>query len=85
MPNRANPPDSTCLAGDLLRGASEIADFLFGKPASKREAECNRQRAYKAVSRGTLPTFRIGGMIRARKSAILRHIEKQESRSGEVS
>jgi hypothetical protein len=70
-------PDSR-LTHDLLRGAREIAEFVFGTPANKREAECNRQRAYKAIASGSLPTFRIGGIIHARKSAILRHIEDQE-------
>lgn len=62
----------------LLRGAAEIARFVFGPPANRREANCNRQRAYRAIERGDIPVFWIGGMIHARKSAILRHIEAQE-------
>jgi hypothetical protein len=68
------------LERDLLRGAGEIGAFLFGKPRGEREAANNRQRAYKAISRGSIPTFRLGGMIHARRSAILRHIEEQERR-----
>jgi hypothetical protein len=66
------------LGEDLLRGASEIARFVYGEPAGKRQASSNRQRAYKAIQKGAIPTFRIGGMIHARKSTILRHIEWQE-------
>jgi len=65
---------------EVRRGAGEIAAFLFGKPRGEREAANTRQRAYKAISGGSIPTFRLGGMIHARKSAILRPIEEQERR-----
>jgi hypothetical protein len=65
----------------LLQGATEITQFVFGPPANKREADCNRQRAYRAIERSDIPAFRIGGMIHARKSTILRHIEALERKA----
>jgi hypothetical protein len=61
------------LAGDLLRGADEIARFIFGERGSRRKvyylAECSR-----------LPVFRLGSVLCARKSVLLGWISGQESR-----
>jgi hypothetical protein len=61
------------LADDMLRGADEIAAFLFGKRGSRRKvyylAECSH-----------LPVFRLGSLLCARKSVLLRWISGQESR-----
>ncbi len=67
------PNDDTSheLAGDLLRGADEIAHFIFGDRGSRRKvyylAECTR-----------LPVFRLGAVLCARRSVLLRWIEGQE-------
>jgi hypothetical protein len=61
------------LADDLLRGADEIAAFIFGTPESRRKvyylAECCR-----------LPVFRLGSMLCARRSVLLNWIAGQENR-----
>jgi len=61
------------LAGDLLRGADEIAEFIFGTRESRRKiyylAECCR-----------LPVFRLGSILCARRSVLLNWIAGQESR-----
>lgn len=59
--------DNIPLAADMLRGADEIADFI-GLP---------RRKLYHAVSRGNLPTFRIGAIC-ARKSTLLAWVASQE-------
>jgi len=63
------------LADDLLRGADEIAEFIFGKSKSGRRkvyylAECTR-----------LPVFRLGSVLCARRSVLLKWISGQESRA----
>jgi hypothetical protein len=61
------------LAGDLLRGADEIAEYIFGKREDRRKvyylAECSR-----------LPVFRLGSMLCARRSVVLAWIQGQEMR-----
>ena len=61
------------LADDLLRGADEIAEFIFGTPGCRRKvyylAECSR-----------LPVFRLGSVLCARRSVLLNWIAGQESR-----
>jgi hypothetical protein len=61
------------LADDILRGADQIAEFIFGERGSRRKvyylAECSR-----------LPVFRLGSVLCARKSVLLKWISGQESR-----
>jgi hypothetical protein len=61
------------LADDILHGADEIAAFIFGARGSRRKvyylAECAR-----------LPVFRLGTMLCARRSVLMRWIAGQESR-----
>jgi hypothetical protein len=70
-PNEALSPE---LADDLLRGADEIAKFIFGERGSRRKvyylAECTR-----------LPVFRLGSVLCARKSVVMAWIETQEGRA----
>lgn len=56
------------LASDVLRGADAIAKFL-GLP---------RRAVYHAASKETLPVFRLGETILARKSTLLAWIADQE-------
>jgi hypothetical protein len=68
------PQDTpTELADDILRGADQIAEFIFGERGSRRKvyylAECSR-----------LPVFRLGSVLCARKSVLLKWISGQESR-----
>jgi len=67
------------LADDLIEGADELAEFLFG---DRRE----RRKVYRWASEvdpeHRLPTFRRGAILCGRKSTILRHITERERRSG---
>jgi hypothetical protein len=58
---------------DLLRGAEEIAKFLYGN----RE---QRRKVYHLVASSNLPVFKLGSMICARKSVVLRWVQDQENR-----
>jgi hypothetical protein len=74
MDARTTPPEiPNELADDILRGADQIAEFIFGERGSRRKvyylAECSR-----------LPVFRLGSVLCARKSVLLRWISGQESR-----
>jgi hypothetical protein len=60
-------------AKDLLRGAEEIAYFLYGD----REL---RRKVYHLVATSNLPTFKLGSMICVRKSVLLKWIRDQEAR-----
>jgi hypothetical protein len=66
------------LANELLHGVRPISEFVYGKAPDKKAAERNVRRAYHAISKGDIPTFRIGGVICARKSTILQWIAEQE-------
>jgi hypothetical protein len=61
------------LAKDILRGAEELANFLFGD----RE---QRRKVYHLAATSNLPVFKLGSMICARKSVLLKWIEEQEGR-----
>lgn len=61
--------DNTPLAADILRGAAAIADYLG----------FDRRAVYHAVSKGSLPAFRIGDTVCARRSTLARWIEEQEA------
>ena len=71
----ANPSE---LANDTLRGAEEIAEFLYGDRTQRRKVYHNASPA----SVNPLPTFRDGNLICARKSTILEWIKAQEVQHG---
>jgi hypothetical protein len=78
MSNRGTRPsgvdrEDLSLADDLLRGAEKIAEFIYGS-----SDEPNRRRVYHAADKHGLPTFKLGGVICARKSTILKWIEARE-------
>jgi hypothetical protein len=60
---------------DLLRGAAEIAQFLYGDRGLRR-------RIFHLVATSKLPVFKLGAMICARKSVLLRWVKEQEERHG---
>jgi NMD protein affecting ribosome stability and mRNA decay len=62
------------LSDDLLRGAGEIAKFVYGDAGERRKV-------YHAASTRQMPTFKMGDVICARKSVLLAHIERQETNS----
>lgn len=65
--------NTPALADDILRGAEEIAEFIFGAREYRRKiyylAECTR-----------LPVFRLGAVLCMRKSVLLDWIAEQERR-----
>lgn len=65
------------LADDVLRGAGQIAAFLFGEATARR-------RVYDLADSGVLPVFRLGTTICARRSTLLAWITEQERASREV-
>lgn len=61
------------LGDDLLRGADEIARFLFGDVKHRRKVYYLTGEATKGM-----PHFKMGSVICARKSTILNWIAQQE-------
>ena len=64
------------LGDDLLRGAEEIARFMFGDVKHRRKVYYLTGEATKG-----LPHFKIGSLICARRSTILNWIAEQEGRA----
>jgi hypothetical protein len=62
------------LADDILRGAEEIAKFIFGKERG------NRRKVYYLAECTRIPVFRLGSVLCARRSVLLNWIAGQESR-----
>lgn len=61
------------LAGDLLRGADQIAAFIFGNASERRKV-------YHLAETSRLPVFRLGAVLCARRSVLMEWIENQERR-----
>ena len=59
---------------DILEGGSAIATYIYGDPEKRRKV-------YHAVANAGLPVFRIGGVICARRSTLVRWIAEQENRA----
>lgn len=64
-----------CLADDLLRGAADIASFVFGDPRQRRAVY---HLAVEVKPEHRMPVFRLGNVICARRSTLLRWIGEQE-------
>jgi len=62
-------------SSDLLRGADQIAEFLYGSPG-------NRRKVYHLAETSRLPIFRLGSVLCARRSVLLDWVSAQEKRSG---
>jgi hypothetical protein len=58
---------------DLLRGADAIAEFLYGDKKLRRQV-------YHLAATSNLPVFKLGSMICARKSVLLKWVRDQEER-----
>ncbi len=65
--NEASPTAN----GDVLCGASQIAEFLFGDATQRR-------RVYHLHERNLLPTFKLGNTLYARRSTIGRYLTSKE-------
>lgn len=61
------------LSDDLLRGADEIAKFMFGDVKHRRKVYYLTGEAPRGM-----PHFKMGSVICARKSTLLNWIEQQE-------
>lgn len=61
------------LSTDLLRGADQIAGFLFGNPGERRKV-------YHLAETSRLPVFRLGAVLCARRSVLIGWITQQEHR-----
>jgi hypothetical protein len=55
-----------------MRGADQIGEFVFGEDPHRK------RKVYHAVERGHLPGFKLGGVLCARRSAILARIAQHE-------
>lgn len=76
LPSSAGTPAvdaAGSLASDLLRGAEEIAEFLYG-------ARNRRRSVYHLAETSQLPVFRLGSQLCARRSVMLAWIAAQEKR-----
>ena len=60
-------------ARDMLRGADEVAEFLYGSKELRRKV-------YHLASTSNLPIFKLGSMICARKSVLIAWVRAQEAR-----
>lgn len=65
--------ESSELAGDLLRGADAIAEYIFGDRACRRKV-------YYLAETSHLPVFRLGALLCARRSVLMGWISGQENR-----
>ena len=72
--NTAPELRADALAQDLLRGAEEIAAFLFG---DRRQ----RRKVYHLAETSRLPVFRLGSVLCARRSVLMAWIAEQERRA----
>ena len=70
----AAPPAQALLCDDLLRGADEIARFVFGDAKHRRKVYY-----LTGDAKNNLPYFKLGSVICARKSTLLAWIADQEN------
>lgn len=73
-PEGVNGGTVPALADDMLHGAKAIARFIYGDDSDK-----NTRRIYHAADKLGMPTFQMGATVCARKSTLLKWIEKQEA------
>ena len=64
---------ASVLADDVLHGAAEIAEFLYGDRQQRRKV-------YHLAETSRLPVFRYGARLKARRSTLLSWIADQERR-----
>ena len=72
--------DTRSLADDLLRGGEAIKEFIFGA-GGKRSEVYYYTSGNRAAEENRIPTFKIGKVVCARKSSILKWVEDQERAS----
>lgn len=67
------PVANSNLAEDLLRGADNIAEYLYGDAGQRRKV-------YHLAETSRLPIFRLGSVLCARRSVLIQWIAEQERR-----
>jgi hypothetical protein len=72
-PIQKKPAQEDSLANDLLRGADEIANYLFGEAV-------HRRKVYYLAETSRFPVFRLGARLCARRSVLKDWISSQEKR-----
>jgi hypothetical protein len=72
-PEVANANTPPTIGNDLLRGAGEIARFVFGSVEHRRKVYY-----LTGAAKIRMPHFKIGSVLCARKSTLLAWIEAQE-------
>jgi hypothetical protein len=65
--------EDAALADDLLRGGRAIALFLFGS-----DSDAARKKVYHLAQYSRLPTFKLGGLLCARRTVLRAWIAAQE-------
>jgi len=68
----ANEAPAGALASDILYGAEQIAEFVYG---DKRY----RRKVYNLIVTGRMPHFRLGVIVCARRTVLLKWIASQEA------
>ncbi len=68
------------IGGDILRGADDLATFIYGDANIYGDAK-HRRKAYNLVETNRMPYFRLGAIICARRSILTAWIVEQERRS----
>jgi hypothetical protein len=71
---QSTPIQEVNLSGDLLRGADEIAVYLYGDAGQRRKV-------YHLAETSRLPIFRLGSVLCARRSILIAWIAEQERRA----
>ena len=72
IPSREPLKNKEGLNDDLLEGAAQIAEFLYGNGRK------HRRKIYHLAQTSRLPVFRLGTMLCARRSTLEDWISKQE-------
>jgi len=68
-------PAGVALADDLLEGADQIAEFLYGDPKKRRKVY---HIFSETKSNNKAPLFRMGSIICGRRSTLMKWISDQE-------
>jgi hypothetical protein len=64
------------IPGDLITGAAEIADFIFGDTKRVRSV-------YRLAETTSIPIFKVGAQLGARRSRLTEWMVEQENRAAQ--
>jgi hypothetical protein len=74
-PNETSQTADRDLADDMLEGAAAIAEYLYRSKSARI-----LRKIYYLAETSRLPIFRLGALLCARKSTLLKFIRDQEER-----